>query len=214
VTGDMATRLRVQKENGFHLNGMTGDRVNNALTVYLRPGDREPGARTEGKHFVVAETAEADAGDSAGTGGRDSDAGRLLRALPGGAGRERVAGEAVGGAVVDGTAEFDGTRGIDGGALLEKAPGHLVLQEGVGPRTQKCVRRIDPSDVSPGRLSLRRLIGLAGPAGPVRKVSGKGLSDDLRGGRNSASVPPQSGRRCSPAAPLSTQSRKFLFPAK
>ena len=34
VTGDMATRLRVQKESGFHLNGMNGDRVNNALTVY------------------------------------------------------------------------------------------------------------------------------------------------------------------------------------
>ena len=34
VTGDIATRLRVQKENGFYLNGMNGDRVQNALTVY------------------------------------------------------------------------------------------------------------------------------------------------------------------------------------
>jgi hypothetical protein len=34
VTGDMATRLRVQKEQGFRLNGMNGSRVNNALTVY------------------------------------------------------------------------------------------------------------------------------------------------------------------------------------
>ncbi len=34
VTGDMATRLRVQKEQGFRLNGMNGTRVNNALTVY------------------------------------------------------------------------------------------------------------------------------------------------------------------------------------
>jgi hypothetical protein len=34
VTGDMATRMRVQKEQGFHLNGMNGSRVNNALTVY------------------------------------------------------------------------------------------------------------------------------------------------------------------------------------
>ncbi len=34
VMGDMATRLRVQKEQGFHLNGMNGSRVNNALTVY------------------------------------------------------------------------------------------------------------------------------------------------------------------------------------
>jgi hypothetical protein len=34
VTGDMATRLRVQKELGFRLNGMNGSRVNNALTVY------------------------------------------------------------------------------------------------------------------------------------------------------------------------------------
>jgi len=30
----MATRLRVQKEQGFRLNGMNGSRVNNALTVY------------------------------------------------------------------------------------------------------------------------------------------------------------------------------------
>jgi hypothetical protein len=34
VMGDMATRLRVQKEQGFHLNGMNGSRVTNALTVY------------------------------------------------------------------------------------------------------------------------------------------------------------------------------------
>jgi hypothetical protein len=34
VTGDMATRMRVQKEQGFHLNGMNGSRANNALTVY------------------------------------------------------------------------------------------------------------------------------------------------------------------------------------
>jgi hypothetical protein len=34
VTGDGATRLRVQKEQGFRLNGMNGSRVNNALTVY------------------------------------------------------------------------------------------------------------------------------------------------------------------------------------
>ena len=34
VTGELATRMRVQKEQGFHLNGMTADRVQNALTVY------------------------------------------------------------------------------------------------------------------------------------------------------------------------------------
>jgi hypothetical protein len=34
VTGDMATRLRVQKEQGFRLNGMNGSRASNALTVY------------------------------------------------------------------------------------------------------------------------------------------------------------------------------------
>ena len=34
VTGEMATRMRVQKEQSFHLNGMSGDRVRNALTVY------------------------------------------------------------------------------------------------------------------------------------------------------------------------------------
>jgi actin-like ATPase involved in cell morphogenesis len=34
VTGDVATRLRVMKEQGFRLNGMNGSRVNNALTVY------------------------------------------------------------------------------------------------------------------------------------------------------------------------------------
>lgn len=34
VTGDVATRLRVQKEQSFRLNGMNGNRVNNALTVY------------------------------------------------------------------------------------------------------------------------------------------------------------------------------------
>ncbi len=34
VTGDVSTRLRLQKEQGFRLNGMNGSRVNNALTVY------------------------------------------------------------------------------------------------------------------------------------------------------------------------------------
>jgi hypothetical protein len=34
VTGEVATRLRIQKEQAFHLNGMTADRVENALTVY------------------------------------------------------------------------------------------------------------------------------------------------------------------------------------
>jgi hypothetical protein len=34
VTGELATRMRVQKEQAFRLNGMTGDRMQNALTVY------------------------------------------------------------------------------------------------------------------------------------------------------------------------------------
>lgn len=34
VTGELATRLRVRKEKDFHLNGLTGDRIQNALTVY------------------------------------------------------------------------------------------------------------------------------------------------------------------------------------
>jgi hypothetical protein len=34
VTGEIATRLRVQKEESFQLNGMNGDRIQNALTVY------------------------------------------------------------------------------------------------------------------------------------------------------------------------------------
>lgn len=34
VIGEIATRLRVQKEESFQLNGMNGDRVQNALTVY------------------------------------------------------------------------------------------------------------------------------------------------------------------------------------
>jgi len=34
VTGELATRMRVKKEETFHLNGMSGDRVQNALTVY------------------------------------------------------------------------------------------------------------------------------------------------------------------------------------
>lgn len=34
VTGEIATRLRVQKEESFQLNGMNGDRVQNALMVY------------------------------------------------------------------------------------------------------------------------------------------------------------------------------------
>jgi len=36
VTGDRATRLRVQKEQSFHLNGFSADRVQNALNVYYR----------------------------------------------------------------------------------------------------------------------------------------------------------------------------------
>ena len=34
VTGDLATRLRVHKEQSFRLNGLTSDRTQNALTVY------------------------------------------------------------------------------------------------------------------------------------------------------------------------------------
>jgi len=34
VTGELATRLRVQKEQSFQLNGLNGDRVHNALNVY------------------------------------------------------------------------------------------------------------------------------------------------------------------------------------
>jgi hypothetical protein len=36
VTGDLALRLRVLKENAFRLNGLTADRTLNALTVYYR----------------------------------------------------------------------------------------------------------------------------------------------------------------------------------
>jgi len=36
VTGEMATRLRVQKEQSFQLNGLNRERVQNALTVYYR----------------------------------------------------------------------------------------------------------------------------------------------------------------------------------
>jgi len=34
VTGELATRLRVQKEQAFHLNGLSSDRVQNALNIY------------------------------------------------------------------------------------------------------------------------------------------------------------------------------------
>jgi hypothetical protein len=34
VTGDMATRTRIRKEETFHLNGLTGERLQDALTVY------------------------------------------------------------------------------------------------------------------------------------------------------------------------------------
>ena len=36
VTGDLATRLRVQKEQTFRLNGLTSDRTHNALNVYYQ----------------------------------------------------------------------------------------------------------------------------------------------------------------------------------
>jgi hypothetical protein len=36
VTGELATRLRVLKENTFRLNGLTSDRTANALTVYYQ----------------------------------------------------------------------------------------------------------------------------------------------------------------------------------
>jgi hypothetical protein len=36
VTGDLAIRLRIQKEKDFRLNGLCGDRVQNALTVYYQ----------------------------------------------------------------------------------------------------------------------------------------------------------------------------------
>jgi hypothetical protein len=36
VTGDRAHRMRLVKESGFQLNGLTGDRMQNALTVYYQ----------------------------------------------------------------------------------------------------------------------------------------------------------------------------------
>jgi hypothetical protein len=36
VTGDIATRTRIQKEQGFVLNGFSADRVQNALSVYYQ----------------------------------------------------------------------------------------------------------------------------------------------------------------------------------
>src|SRR3954468_9187613 len=36
VTGDVATRLRIHKEQAFRLNGFSADRVQNALTVYYQ----------------------------------------------------------------------------------------------------------------------------------------------------------------------------------
>jgi hypothetical protein len=36
VTGDLAIRLRIRKEQSFRLNGLSGDRVQNALTVYYQ----------------------------------------------------------------------------------------------------------------------------------------------------------------------------------
>ncbi len=36
VTGELATRLRILKEQSFRLNGLTGDRVQNALNVYYQ----------------------------------------------------------------------------------------------------------------------------------------------------------------------------------
>jgi hypothetical protein len=36
VTGDLVTRMRIHKEQVFCLNGLSGDRVQNALTVYYR----------------------------------------------------------------------------------------------------------------------------------------------------------------------------------
>jgi hypothetical protein len=36
VTGDLAIRMRVHKEQAFSLNGLTGDRVKDALTVYYQ----------------------------------------------------------------------------------------------------------------------------------------------------------------------------------
>jgi hypothetical protein len=36
ATGDLATRIRVHKEQSFHLNGMGSDRLKNALTVYYQ----------------------------------------------------------------------------------------------------------------------------------------------------------------------------------
>lgn len=36
VTGDLALRMRIQKEKTFRLNGLIGDRVNDALSVYYQ----------------------------------------------------------------------------------------------------------------------------------------------------------------------------------
>jgi len=43
VTGELATRMRVQKELNFVVNGFSSDRVQNALTGVLRRHDPDSG---------------------------------------------------------------------------------------------------------------------------------------------------------------------------
>ena len=161
VTGDMATRMRVLKEQSFRLNGLSGDRVQNALTVYYREMIAN-----------LVESLRAHISSSQRLPKLDQSIPLVLSggtAMPHGlsgpvhesAQRARLPGAALRGADVGGPAELDRARRADGGALLAQVRrlcGATRLPYGpwVGPARGKDRGPGPPAEVSEDDGAARR----------------------------------------------------------
>ena len=132
VTGEMATRLRVQKEQAFQLNGLNGERVQNALTVYYREVIRNL-IETLRQH-IASRAAPAQAGSIRPIGAlrRHRHAARFPGILRLRAARQRIPRAPFGSPPVRRPAQFDRPRRADGRTLLgDRSPSRLVGQDAI-----------------------------------------------------------------------------------
>ena len=100
VTGEVATRMRVQKEQSFHLNGMSGDRVRNALTVYYEEMIANLVDTLRSEIASTAAAAQAGSIHTAGAERRHGAAEGVPGAFPAGSAGLRFSAAALGGSGV------------------------------------------------------------------------------------------------------------------
>ncbi len=118
VTGELATRMRVQKEQAFQLNGLDGRPGAKRADGVLRGDDREPGGDAAQPHRLHAAAAQAGAIHPAGAERRHGDAEGVPGAFPAGAAGHGFPDAALGRPGVRRCVEFHGAGRLDGSALL------------------------------------------------------------------------------------------------